>query len=128
MTFSAQNPLSQKESERIETVPAMQGEEMPVFPGGNVELQKFLKNNIVFPLRCKNDTTFKGCKVYVKFIVNENGKVSDPQIVKGCFKYDACDAEVLRVVSIMPNWIPAQREGKPVKRTFSLPVEFKRKE
>ncbi|MFZ6009074.1 MAG: energy transducer TonB [Bacteroidota bacterium] len=106
-------------------VEAQETEELPVFPGGTPSLHEFLRKNIVFPQRCKSDSSFSGCKVYVKFMVNEDGSISDPQIVKGCPKFDECDAEVLRVVSIMPKWIPAKRDNVPVKRSYSLPVSFK---
>jgi TonB family protein len=104
---------------------AQENEELPAFPGGTPSLNEFLRKHIVFPEHYKTDSTFTNCKVFVKFMVNEDGSISDPQIIKGCWKFDACDAEVLRVVSIMPKWIPAKREGKPCKRTFSLPVMFK---
>lgn len=97
----------------------------PSFPGGLSELNKFVSANIKFPETYKTDSLFKSCKVYVKFVVNENGDVSNPEIIRGCFKFDECDKEALRVVGIMPKWSPAIKDGKPIKHIYSLPVSFK---
>lgn len=97
----------------------------PSFPGGLVELNKFISANLKFPEAYKSDSLFSSCRVYVKFVVNENGDVVSPEIIRGCFKYDECDKEVLRVVRIMPKWNPGTKDGKPIKHAYSLPIAFK---
>lgn len=96
-------------------------EEMPEFPGGQSELMKFLQTNIQYPA----DARAAGAegKVFVQFIVNEDGKISDITILRGI--YPGCDSEVIRVISKMPAWKPGKQNGNRVKVYFKLPVTFK---
>lgn len=61
--------------------------------------------------------------VVAKFIVNADGSVSNPEIKKSL--HVDCDAQVIRVIEAMPNWIPAQKDGKTVAVSMMLPVKFK---
>jgi protein TonB len=99
--------------------------QIPSFPGGSSELNKFLSSNIKAPERWKESGI--SCRVYVKFTVNTDSTLSDIKILKGCPGFPECDAEVLRVVPLMPKWIPALEDGKAIKRGFSLPVDFKQR-
>lgn len=62
-------------------------------------------------------------RVLVKFIVNEDGSISDVKAIKGV--NEELDREAIRVVSSMPNWLPGEKDGKPVKVYFTLPISFK---
>lgn len=101
-------------------------EQPPEYVGGKIALDKFIEQNLKFPEKYKNEINFKPCRVLVKFIIDETGKIINPQIAKGCFGFDACDLEALRLVSLMPLWIPAKKDNKPVKRSYSLPFDFTR--
>ncbi len=92
------------------------------FPGGHKALMQFLADNIKYP-SCLGDVSYSS-RVYVKFIVTETGKVVAPEIVRGAVDCPECDEEVLRVIKLMPDWIPAQNQGKPVNSYFNLPVRF----
>jgi len=96
-------------------------EQMPEFPGGQTELVKFLSSNLQYPDSARHNN-IEG-KVVAHFVVNEDGSISDPQILKG-LGY-GCDEEVLRVISMMPKWNPGKLDGKPVSVYFNLPVTFK---
>ncbi|MFR3853121.1 MAG: TonB family protein [Odoribacter splanchnicus] len=61
-------------------------------------------------------------KVWVQFVVDEQGKVMQPQIVKGIDPL--LDQEALRIVKLMPDWKPAQQNGKSVEASFLLPLDF----
>jgi hypothetical protein len=61
--------------------------------------------------------------VVAKFIVNADGSVSNPEIKKSL--HVDCDAQVIRVIEAMPNWIPAQKDGNAVAVSMMLPVKFK---
>jgi periplasmic protein TonB len=100
--------------------------ELPEYPGGKVELDAFIQKNLKFPAEYSNNSNFKECVVYVKFTVDTSGKILNPLINKGCFGFDQCDKEALRIVSLMPLWKPAKSEGNPVKRSYNLPVTFKK--
>lgn len=65
-----------------------------------------------------------GCgKVYVVFIIDENGRVVNPKVVRGVNKM--LDAEAIRMVKTLPTFIPAKQNGKPVKMRYSVPIVFK---
>ncbi|MBD5356232.1 MAG: M56 family metallopeptidase [Bacteroides sp.] len=96
-------------------------EKMAEFPGGQMELMKFLMNNVKYPENAfKND--IQG-RVIVKFIIAKNGKIESPTIVKSVDP--ELDAEAIRVVKEMPDWIPATNDGKPVASWFNVPITFK---
>jgi periplasmic protein TonB len=95
-------------------------EEMPQFPGGDVALQEFLYKNLVYPERPRK-MGISGT-VYVEFIIDEEGNVTAINIAKGAFS--DLDAEALRVVKLMPKWIPGKQRTKPVKVGLRMPVKF----
>lgn len=92
----------------------------PEFPGGVVALMKYLRKNTRYPKDAKKNN-IKGT-VYTSFVIDENGIASNAKILEG-LGY-GCDEEAMRVISLMPNWIPAQTKGKPVKCEFNLPIRF----
>ena len=95
----------------------------PKFPGGMGELMKFLSKNIRYPAICQNQG-IQG-RVIVQFVVDANGNITDPQVVKSVHPH--LDAEALRVISSMPPWKPGTQKGKPVRVRYTLPVTFKLK-
>jgi len=96
-------------------------EQMPQFPGGQEALMEFLESNLQYPDSARHNDV-EG-RVVANFIVSEDGSISDAKIVRGLGH--GCDEEVLRVISIMPKWVPGRQNGKPVKVYFNLPVTFK---
>lgn len=95
-------------------------EEMPVFPGGEQELFRFLSENIKYPALAK-ENNIKGV-VYVSFIVEVTGCISNVKIIKGV--HPSIDNESLRVVRAMPKWKPGFQNGSPVRVSFNLPIRF----
>jgi TonB family protein len=63
--------------------------------------------------------------VYVKFIVTEEGKVVNPEVVRGVNGAPNFNKEVLRIINKMPNWIPGENNGKKVKVYFTMPFKFR---
>ncbi len=96
-------------------------EEMPYFPGGEAERNKFLSDNITYPQQA-TENGIQGT-VYTSFIVDSNGKIEDAKILRGIG--GGCDEEALRVVKLMPRWKPGKQSGKPVRVLFNMPVYFK---
>ncbi|MCB0480649.1 MAG: TonB family protein [Flavobacteriales bacterium] len=96
---------------------------MPDFPGGMSELYAFLGSNLKYPEACKKDG-IEGI-VYVSFVITESGKVTGARVLKGV--HELMDAETIRVVSMMPDWIPAEDKGKKVKVQYNMPIRFKMK-
>ena len=91
------------------------------YPGGQVELMKFIAKNIRYPHDAMKDS-IEG-NVVVRFIVGNDGKVSSPEIVRGVCP--SIDAEALRVVSSLPALKPARMKGKPVELWYNLPIAFR---
>ena len=91
------------------------------FPGGQAAMMKWLSNNIRYP-EAAQQNGISG-RVVVKFVVERDGSVSSPTIVKGVDR--DLDQEALRVVKRMPKWQPGKNNGQPVRSYFNLPVTFR---
>ena len=96
-------------------------EEMPEFPGGMGECMKFLGKNIKYPT-ISQENGVQG-RVIVQFVVNRDGSIVDPVVVRGVDPY--LDKEALRVISSMPKWKPGKQRGKAVRVKYTVPVTFR---
>ena len=96
-------------------------EDLPQFPGGAVEFMKWLTKNLKYP-SVAQQRKVQG-RVVAQFIVNQDGSVSDIQVVE---KLSAeCDREALRVLRMMPNWKPGVMNAKPCRTKVCIPIVFK---
>jgi periplasmic protein TonB len=95
-------------------------EESPSFPGGDVARIKFLQQNIVYPQMAR-ESGIQGT-VYVTFVVERNGNVTDVRVLRGIG--GGCDEEAVRVIKAMPKWQPGKQRGKPVRVQFNMPIKF----
>ena len=98
-------------------------DQTPQFPGGEIELMHFISDHLKYP----EEHIGSGIKsvVMVRFHVDTLGRICDPVIERS--KGEKFDAEALRVVSLLPNFTPAQYKGEKVKAWFLLPIRFKLK-
>jgi TonB family protein len=96
-------------------------EEMPEYPGGVQEMMNFVQNTITYPAICKEKKI--GGKVFLKFIVGVDGKITDAQVLKSS-GVPAMDDEALRVLSAMPAWKPGKMSNKAVPVYYNLPIAF----
>lgn len=96
-------------------------EDKPEFPGGDAKLMAYLGNNTKFPQIAK-ENGIQG-RVFVQFVIDKKGKVTDVQIARGVDPY--LDKEALRVVKGMPSWKPGKQRGKAVKVSYIVPINFK---
>ena len=98
----------------------MPPETMPQFPGGESALMDFVNKNI------RNPTNSQG-RVIVQFVIDRQGKVINPEIVRSVST--ELDNEALRIVSLMPTWTPGLQFGtNPVSVKYTLPINFKSSE
>ncbi|MBP3254114.1 MAG: energy transducer TonB [Bacteroidales bacterium] len=97
-------------------------EQQATFPGGNWELDKFIRNNLVYPKQAKNNKV-QG-NVFVTFIVEKDGSISDIKILRDDIGY-GCGKAAVDVVKKMPKWQPGKQRGKAVRQQFNLPIHFK---
>lgn len=122
-------------------------DEMPEFEGGSLAIRKFIAQNVKYPSLAKELGT--AGKVYIQFIVNEEGQVVEVNHVAtkvgektiksidgihvvsyGEEKDTKAEAilelqkEAIRVVSLLPDWKPGSKDGNPVKVQFTVPINF----
>ena len=101
----------------IETMPSFRG-------GGSREVVQYIQQRIVWPLS-KGKMVLKQGRVFASFTVDTAGRVHDVRIVKNL--HPLFDAEVLRVVRLLPDFKPGQQFGEPVAVSFTVPITFKLK-
>lgn len=90
------------------------------FPGGEAAMLKFLSDSLRYPKEARKKN-IQG-KVFVRFIVTATGELKDIEIIKG-LPYGLSE-EAIRVVKLMPKWIPGSQLGKNVPIQFTLPINF----
>ncbi len=95
-------------------------EEMPEFPGGEEALRKFIATSVKYPVIAQ-ENGIQG-RVYVSFVVNTKGQVTDVKIARGVDPN--LDKEAIRVVNSMPAWKPGKQRGKAVKVSYTVPINF----
>ena len=111
---------------KIEEIP-------PFFPGcleeyaslkqkcSEQKMLEFLYGNLKYPKKARK----KKCQgtVYLKFVVEKDGTISNHEIVRdiGC----GCGEKALRVIKLMPVWEPATQRGRPVRVQFNMPIKFR---
>lgn len=98
-----------------------QVDKAPEFPGGNAALMRWLGANIRYPFSAQMDG-IQG-KVVVRFVVNEDGSVSNIQIVEKV--EGSLDREAWRLIKSMPKWQPGEIGGCKVATYVNLPIIFK---
>ncbi len=96
-------------------------EDKPGFPGGDAAMYQYLGKNINYPSQARR-MGIEG-RVFVQFVVNQDGSISDVQAIKGIGA--GCDEEAERVIKSMPKWKPGKQRGRAVKVRMVLPVFFK---
>jgi TonB family protein len=119
-TFLVEKEIIQPKSLSAEEQIFFIVEEMPEFPGGELELRNFIANNVKYP----TDAQEKGVqgKVYVTFIVSKDGSVASAKIARGV--NPSLDAEALRVVNSLPKWMPGKQKGQAVNVSYTVPINF----
>lgn len=112
--------LPQITTEKQDTAILRTVEQLPEFPGGIVMFMKWLTRNLRYPQQAQQQR-IQG-KVVVSFIVNKDGSIASPTIVKSASPL--LDREALRVIRMMPRWKPGLEDGKPCRTMFAIPVNF----
>ncbi|MEN9524407.1 MAG: hypothetical protein RL536_476 [Candidatus Parcubacteria bacterium] len=96
--------------------------EMPVYPGGESALMADIHSEMEYP-EMERKNGIQG-KVYVQFVVEENGAVSDVKVVRGVSGSKNLEEEAVRVVRNLKRFAPARRNGKPERITMTIPINF----
>lgn len=118
-TVSAQKTVVAKKNQKVFDIV----EQMPEYPGGQAALFEFISKNVKYP----EDAVKKKVegKVFVTFVVDTDGKITDVSLMRKVFP--SLDAEAIRVISAMPNWIPGKQKGQVVRVKYTVPIMFRLK-
>ena len=111
-TSTSENPTQSKPMKAVDIRPS--------FPGGDAAMLDYLNDKINYP-QAARDLGVEG-RVYVKFVVEPSGDLTNIEVVKG-LGY-GCDKEALRIVKSMPRWIPGQHEDVIVPVIYTIPVIY----
>lgn len=113
--FGSEQPKPKYNSKIFDVV-----EEMPMFPGGIIALNSFIKNSIKYP------ANYDGCaqgRVIVGFVVEPDGSFSDVKVLRSVD--GPLDQEAVRIVKSMPKWNPGKHNGKAVRTKSTVAVTFR---
>ncbi len=103
-----------------EATPFVVVEEMPMFPGGDPALLKYISEHTNYPEVAK-ENNIQG-RVIVRFCVTAKGGVSQVSVMKGVDP--ELDKEAIRVVNTLPAFKPGKQGGKPVPVWYMVPITF----
>lgn len=96
--------------------------EEPATPKGGYEaFYQFISKNMNYPSAARR-MGIEG-KVFVQFVVSEDGSLSDISVLKGIGA--GCDEEAIRILKKAPNWNPPKQRGNPVKQKIAFSINFK---
>ena len=96
-------------------------EQMPQFPGGEAGLMRYLQSNINYPANAAMNNI--GGRVILQFVVEKDGHIGEVKVVRSIDP--EIDAEAVRVVKSLPDFIPGRQDGEPVAVWYTIPVSFK---
>lgn len=112
--------IEEPEEEKAEEI-ILKAEVDPSFPGGLPAFYEYVSKHLKYPRQAIRNSV-EG-KVYVQFVVDTDGSLTDLTILKGISV--ACDEEALRVLQNSPKWNPGKQRGRAVKVRMALPIIFK---
>lgn len=95
---------------------------MPEFPGGSSALMEFIARNIKYPQAIAQGEAAVSGRVIVTFTIKKDGSISDPKVVRSV--HPLLDKEALRIVGLMPKWMPGTHKGEPVDIKYTIPIRF----
>lgn len=100
-------------------------ETMPEYIGGTEAMIKYLQENITVPEKYQNMDTKADYRVFVQFVVAEDGSITKVELMKSEPSKKDLNDEAVRVVKAMPKWKPGTVDGKPVRVRYVLPVTYR---
>ena len=95
-------------------------QKQPEFPGGISKLGQYISENLRYP-KTAQAAGLAG-RVFIRFIITKKGAIEKVQVLKGVSP--EIDAEAIRMVASMPNWLPGKVDGQAVDCFYNLPINF----
>lgn len=108
--------IEEEETDEIFTIV----EDKAKYPGGDQAFYRYIATNLKYPETARR-MGIEG-RVYVSFVVEKDGSLTDVQAIKGIGA--GCDEEAVRIVKASPNWNPAKQRGRPVRSRVIIPLIF----
>jgi protein TonB len=118
LLFKATDSCQEKDSIDSNEKLVCYAEGQPKFQGGFTSLKNFIKQNLKYP---RAIAEYEG-SVFVEFIVNEDGSLTDFKIIKGLC--NICDSNAIETLKKMPKWTPARVNNKAIKSKMIVPVNY----
>ncbi|MDD3739564.1 MAG: energy transducer TonB, partial [Lentimicrobiaceae bacterium] len=112
--------VAEEDNSEPEPIAFVMVEQKPIYPGGDSALLKFIADNVTYPEEAKQNMI--SGKVYVQFVIDIDGKVTNVSIVRGIDP--SLDQEAKRVIELLPQWTPGKQRGKPVPVSYLIPIFF----
>jgi periplasmic protein TonB len=95
-------------------------EQMPVFPGGEGAMMKFIKENLKYPVLAQ-EKGVQGTAI-INFVIGKDGKISRIKVMRSVGS--GCDEEAIRVLEKMPAWTPGKQGGRTVAVSYMVPFKY----
>ncbi|QIL41299.1 energy transducer TonB [Pedobacter sp. HDW13] len=95
-------------------------DEYPEFTGGAKAWSKYMERNLRYPSRAQDESI--GGKVFVSFVVEKDGSITDVSVIKGIGF--GCDEEAMKVIKKSPLWKPGRNKGVPVRVRYNMAINF----
>ena len=96
--------------------------EMPVYPGGDLQLQKDIQENITYP-EMEKENNIQGT-VVIGFVIEKDGSVSNVKILRGVQGGPNLSKEAEKAVKKLKKFTPAKQNGRAVRLNYNVPVRF----
>jgi len=96
-------------------------ETQPEFPGGEEAMMKYIQKTIRYPEEAVQK--IEQGRIYIQFVVEVDGSLSEISVARGVSP--SLDEEAMRVISLMPKWIPGTLNGEKVRVKYTVPIYFK---
>jgi TonB family protein len=112
--------VTNRKSDPSEEIPYVQVDEMPIFPGGDAALLKFIAEHVKYPENAKRNSL--GGRVVVRFCITAKGSINKISILQGV--NSDIDAEAIRVIGTLPDFNPGKVGGKAVPVWYMVPITF----
>lgn len=117
MISAQEQPLTQEQSSDDNSIYNSSGIEVkPEYPGGIEAFYKHISKNYRTPY----DKAFKGGKVFITFVIEKDGSMTDMKVIRD--PGFGTGEEAIRVLKLCEKWKPAEQNGKLVRTQFALPI------
>jgi protein TonB len=102
--------------------PVSFAQEMPQYPGGELQMQKDIMENAPYP-EMEKENNIQG-KVYVQFVVEKDGAVTNVRVQRGVQGGPNLSRVAENAVKKLKKFAPAKQNGRPVRLVMTIPVNF----